>query len=72
MCRMFSRFVLEFGPLDGMRVVRFRNVHEYERRSCVHDVPQWDEKRTGRSVLHRVSCGYVLDLAEGCYRMHVV
>ena len=72
MCRMFSRFVLEFGPLDGMRVVRFRNVHEYERRSCVHDVPQRNEKRTRRNVLHRVSCGYVLDLSERRHRMHVV
>ena len=72
MRRMFSRFDLEFGPLDGMREMRSRNVREYERCSCVHDVRQWDEKRTRRNVLHRVSCGYVFDLAERRYRMHVV
>ena len=72
MRRMFSRFVLEFGPLDGMRHVRSRNVREYERRSCVHDVRQWDEKRTRRNVLHRVSCGYVLGLTEGRYGVQIV
>ena len=72
MPRMFSWFVFEFGPLNGMRDVRSRDVREYERRSCVYDVRQWDEKRTRRKVLHPVSCGYVLDLAERRYRMHVV